>query len=96
MLLFFPVHAGFGGRIRYLISGGSALPPEVLKTFYGMGFNFYEGYGLTETAPVLTRDLARRQAAPRLGGQAAARRRGQDRQPRRRRAWARSSPAAAT
>jgi long-chain acyl-CoA synthetase len=54
MLLFLPVHAGFGGRIRYLISGGSALSPEVLKTFYGMGFNFYEGYGLTETAPVLS------------------------------------------
>jgi long-chain acyl-CoA synthetase len=54
MLLFFPVHAGFGGRIRYLISGGSALPPDVLKSFYGMGFNFYEGYGLTETAPVLS------------------------------------------
>ena len=54
MLLFFPVHAGFGGRIRYLISGGSALSPEVLKAFYGMGFNFFEGYGLTETAPVLT------------------------------------------
>ncbi len=54
MLLFFPVHRGFGGRIRYLISGGSALPPDVLKTFHGMGFNFYEGYGLTETAPVLS------------------------------------------
>ena len=54
MLLFLPVHAGFGGRIRYLISGASALPAEVMKTFQGMGFNFYEGYGLTETAPVLT------------------------------------------
>ncbi len=54
MLLFLPVHAGFGGRIRYLISGGSALSPEVMKAFQGMGFNFYEGYGLTETAPVLT------------------------------------------
>ena len=53
MLLFLPVHEGFGGRIRYLISGGSALPPEVMKAFYGMGFNFFEGYGLTETAPVL-------------------------------------------
>jgi long-chain acyl-CoA synthetase len=54
MLFFLPVHEGFGGRIRYLISGGSALPPEVMKTFYGMGFSFFEGYGLTETAPVLT------------------------------------------
>ncbi|HEY0713555.1 MAG TPA: AMP-binding protein, partial [Polyangia bacterium] len=54
MFLFLPVHAGFGGRIRYLISGGSALSPEVMKTFQGMGFNFYEGYGLTETAPVVS------------------------------------------
>ena len=53
VFLFFPVHSGFGGRVRYMISGGSALPPEVLKTFYGMGFDLFEGYGLTETAPVL-------------------------------------------
>jgi long-chain acyl-CoA synthetase len=53
-LLFLPVHEGFGGRIRYLISGGSALPAEVLEAFTGMGFSFFEGYGLTETAPVLT------------------------------------------
>jgi long-chain acyl-CoA synthetase len=54
ILIFLPVHEGFGGRIRYLISGGSALPTDVMKAFYGMGFNFFEGYGLTETAPVLT------------------------------------------
>ena len=54
LLTFFPVHEGFGGRIRYLISGGSSLPKEVMKTFSGLGFNMYEGYGLTETSPVLT------------------------------------------
>jgi len=54
VLVFLPIHEGFGGRIRYLISGGSALPADVLKAFHGMGFNFFEGYGLTETAPVLT------------------------------------------
>jgi long-chain acyl-CoA synthetase len=54
VLIFLPIHEGFGGRIRYLISGGSALPADVLKAFHGMGFNFFEGYGLTETAPVLT------------------------------------------
>ena len=54
ILIFLPVHEGFGGRIRYLISGGSALPVDVMKAFYGMGFNFFEGYGLTETAPVLS------------------------------------------
>jgi len=54
VMMFFPVHEGFGGRIRYLISGGSALPADVLKSFYGLGFDFFEGYGLTETSPVLT------------------------------------------
>jgi long-chain acyl-CoA synthetase len=53
MFMFLPVHQKLGGRIRYMISGGSALPPDVLRTFYGMGFDFFEGYGLTETAPVL-------------------------------------------
>jgi long-chain acyl-CoA synthetase len=54
MLLFLPVHEKLGGRIRYMISGGSALPSDVLKMFYGMGFDFFEGYGLTETSPVLS------------------------------------------
>ncbi|MBS1120646.1 MAG: AMP-dependent synthetase and ligase [Deltaproteobacteria bacterium] len=53
-LLFFPVHRKLGGRMRLLISGGSALPPETLKSFRGLGFNLYEGYGMTESAPVLT------------------------------------------
>jgi long-chain acyl-CoA synthetase len=53
-LLFLPVHAAFGGRIRYLISGGSALSEPTLKTFRGLGFNLNEGYGLTEASPVLT------------------------------------------
>ena len=53
-LLFLPVHQAFGGRIRYLISGGSALSESTLKTFRGLGFNLNEGYGLTEASPVLT------------------------------------------
>ncbi len=65
MLFFLPVHENFGGRIRYLISGGSALPQEVLKSFVGMGFDFFEGYGLTETAPVLSVTSPKKQA--RLG-----------------------------
>jgi long-chain acyl-CoA synthetase len=53
-LLFFPIHLAFGGRIRYLISGGSALGEPTLKTLRGLGFNLNEGYGLTEASPVLT------------------------------------------
>ncbi len=53
-LLFYPVHKKFGGRLRLLISGASALPTETMKALRGLGFNVFEGYGLTEAAPVLT------------------------------------------
>ncbi len=52
-LLFLPVHRRLG-NVRFLVSGGSALPPEVLEAFQGLGFDLYEGYGLTEAAPVIT------------------------------------------
>jgi long-chain acyl-CoA synthetase len=52
--LFFPVHKKLGGRLRLLISGGSALPPDTMKAFRGLGFNLFEGYGMTEAAPVIT------------------------------------------
>ncbi|HSP78670.1 MAG TPA: AMP-binding protein, partial [Myxococcaceae bacterium] len=53
-LLFWPVHRKFGGKVKFLVSGGSALPDEVHKAFHEMGFNIVEGYGLTEASPVLT------------------------------------------
>ncbi|HEY0384420.1 MAG TPA: AMP-binding protein, partial [Pyrinomonadaceae bacterium] len=53
-LVFYPIHEGLGGRIRYLISGGSALSEKVQRDFHGLGFTILEGYGLTEASPVLT------------------------------------------
>lgn len=53
-LLFFPIHRRLGGRMRLLISGGSALNPDILKSFRGLGFRLVEGYGMTESSPVLT------------------------------------------
>lgn len=53
-IIFFPIHEGMGGRIRYLISGGSALSEKVQKDLHGLGFTILEGYGLTESSPVLT------------------------------------------
>lgn len=53
-ILFYPIHEGLGGRIRYFISGGSALSEKLQKDFQGLGFTILEGYGLTEAAPVLT------------------------------------------
>ena len=43
-----------GGKMRYLISGGSALSEKVQKDLHGLGFTVLEGYGLTESSPVLT------------------------------------------
>ena len=57
-LFFGQVHERMGGKIRYLISGGSALPKSTAKTFAGLGLKLSEGYGLTEAAPVLTVSMA--------------------------------------
>lgn len=52
--IFRPMHNAFGGRMRFLISGGAPLPKEIYEDLRSLGFNIYEGYGLTEAAPVLT------------------------------------------
>jgi len=52
--LFGAVHKQFGGRLRIMVSGGSRLDPDLFDSFSRMGFAIYEGYGLTETAPVLS------------------------------------------
>ncbi|HYJ10773.1 MAG TPA: AMP-binding protein [Polyangiaceae bacterium] len=53
-LLFGTVHHAFGGKLRYLVSGGAALPERTHKLFSGLGMHLAEGYGLTEASPVLT------------------------------------------
>jgi long-chain acyl-CoA synthetase len=42
-----------GGRLRFAITGGAALPEVVSRFFAAIGLDLFEGYGLTETAPVL-------------------------------------------
>jgi long-chain acyl-CoA synthetase len=44
----------FGGNLRFCITGGSALPDEIFLIFTGAGIQIMQGYGLTETSPVIS------------------------------------------
>lgn len=48
------VRARFGGNIRFCMSGAAALSPDVASFIQMVGFNCYEGYGLTETSPLVS------------------------------------------
>lgn len=54
VLVFSKVKARLGGRFRFSVSGGGALPPYVDKFFGAAGILMLEGYGLTETTPVVS------------------------------------------
>jgi long-chain acyl-CoA synthetase len=51
-LIFKELHHKFGGHIRLFIAGGAAPDPKVAKGLRELGFNFVQGYGLTETSPI--------------------------------------------
>jgi len=46
--------AKLGGHLELAVSGGAALSPEIAKTFIGLGLTISQGYGLTETSPVVS------------------------------------------
>lgn len=51
--VFHELHAKFGGSVRIFIAGGAAPDPIVAKGLREFGFNFVQGYGLTETSPIV-------------------------------------------
>ena len=52
-LVYGKVRAAMGGSLQYCISGGSALNPELMHFFRGIGVRIYEGYGMTETTAAI-------------------------------------------
>ena len=53
-LVWSKVRARFGGNIRFCMSGAAALSPDVAEFIQMVGFSCYEGYGLTETSPLVS------------------------------------------
>lgn len=51
--LFKEIHDNLGGKARLFVAGGAALDPEAEKGFNELGFAMYQGYGLTESSPVI-------------------------------------------
>ncbi len=54
LLVYRKVRKGLGGRVRFCVSGGARLEPWLGEFFYGAGVPIIEGYGLTETSPVIS------------------------------------------
>ena len=53
-LLFRKIRGSFGGRLRFFVGGGALLDIELQKFFYALGIPMFQGYGLTEAAPVIS------------------------------------------
>jgi long-chain acyl-CoA synthetase len=53
-IVYSKIRAGLGGRVRLLTAGGAPLAPELAEFFWSVGLPVFQGYGLTETSPVVT------------------------------------------
>lgn len=53
-LLFSKIREGFGGELKFFIGGGALLDIELQRFFYALGIPMFQGYGLSETAPIIS------------------------------------------
>ncbi len=65
--LFKDIYATIGNDLRVFIVGGAPMDPEILKDFRAMGVNMFEGYGLTETSPIIAVNADYNQKAGTVG-----------------------------
>ncbi|MBN1598320.1 MAG: AMP-binding protein [Bacteroidales bacterium] len=54
MILFKKIRGGFGGRLKFFVGGGALLDIELQRFFFAIGIPMFQGYGLTEAAPVIS------------------------------------------
>lgn len=65
--LFKEIHDNLGGKLKILVAGGAALDKEKEKGFWDLGFNVLQGYGLTETSPVIATELTHQKRLGSIG-----------------------------
>ncbi len=65
--IFKEIHDNLGGCLRVMVAGGAALSPEKEKGFWDLGFNVLQGYGLTETSPVIAAELTKQKRLSSIG-----------------------------
>jgi len=58
-ILFKKIRANFGGRLEYFVGGAALLDIELQRFFYAVGIPIYQGYGLTEAAPIISANTPR-------------------------------------
>ena len=65
--LFKEIYQNLGGHLRILVVGGAPLSAEKEKGFWDLGFNVLQGYGLTETSPVIAAELTKQKRIGSIG-----------------------------
>lgn len=66
-MLFSKVHKQFGGNVRLMVSGGAKIDKNILEDFRTMGFRAIQGYGMTETAPIIAFNVPGRERSDTVG-----------------------------